>query len=68
MTIRQLVKKYKKYIESYEYDEEVSEHDGESNYWVYLNEPYETDYGTASIHDTVSMIEYYLEEIAERYK
>ena len=68
MTIKQLAKKYSKYVESYEFDDEVTEEEGKANYWVYLKEPYETWYGTTSIHDNLETISNELADIKLKYK
>jgi hypothetical protein len=64
MTVKGLLKKYGKYIESIE---KSNEYIGDKDYWCYLNEPYETDYGTVMIHDSVDIIEMELEDIKKRY-
>lgn len=65
MTVKSLLKKYGKYIESVE---KSNEYVGDKDYWCYLNEPYETDYGTSTIHDSLDIIEMELKDIAKRYK
>lgn len=68
MTIKQLVKKYNKYIDSYEYDEEHTELEGKKNYWVYLKEGYENCWGETCRMDNLKSLEYFLEDIAFKYK
>lgn len=44
MTIKQLVKKYNKYVDSYDFDEEATEREGKKNYWIYLKDGFENDW------------------------
>ncbi|MBQ2639142.1 MAG: hypothetical protein IJF92_00030 [Bacilli bacterium] len=64
MTLNQLKKKYSKYIESIE---KSNEYIGDKDYWCYLAEPYETDYGTTTIHDSLDIIEIELRDIDKRH-
>lgn len=64
MSINTIKKKYAKYIESIE---KSNEYVGDKDYWCYLNDPYETDYNTSTIHDTLDIIEMELKDIAKRY-
>ena len=44
MTLKQLLKKYSKYIDAYEFDEEHTEEENRKNYWIYLKDGYESDW------------------------
>lgn len=62
--MKSLLKKYGKFIESIE---KSNEYVGDTDYWCYLKEPYETEYGYSMIHDSLEMIEAELNDIAKRY-
>ena len=63
MTLSQIKRKYKKFIESIEKDNQGFGF--ENFYWCYLKEPYTTSYDTTTIHDTLDIIESELKEIKE---
>ena len=44
-----------------------NEYEGDKDYWCYLADGYETDYGTITIHD-LSMIRDELKDIEKEYK
>lgn len=63
-----LPKSLRKYAHMIEDFEKSNEYTGDNDYWCYLADPYETDYDTTTIHDTLSNIRSELRDIEKRYK
>lgn len=63
-----LPKSLRKYAHMIEDFEKSNEYTGDNDYWCYLSDPYETDYDTTTIHDTLSNIRSELRDIEKRYK
>ena len=68
MTLKRLLKKYNKYIDGYELDEEHTDREGVPNYWVYLKDGYETDWGETCQMDTLDQLDYFLQSVKQKYE
>lgn len=58
-----LPKSLRKYAYMIEDFEKSNEYVGDNDYWCYLADGYETEYGTSTIHDSISMIRAELRDI-----
>lgn len=63
-----LPKSIRKYAHMIEDFEKSNEYVGDNEYWCYLADGYETEYGTGTIHDTISMIRAELKDIENKLK
>lgn len=62
-----LPKSIRRYAYMIEDFEKSNEYSGDNDYWCYLIDGYETEYGTGTIHDSLSMIRAELKDIEKKY-
>ncbi len=64
----ELPRSLRRYAHMIEDFEKSNEYVGDNDYWCYLADGYETEYGTGTIHDTISMIRAELKDIENKMK